>query len=208
MERGAGVVCEPGEAALNRTVCESVMGTVELPLFSLVDDVLEMRGQPQRGRSPGLLRSSWYCVTSARLRDGLVVQPGSSPLPSPSPPLRLDSDGTSCAELSACADGPAAEGSVVRRRPWSQVSLRLKRGLSVTSDMVQLGLNRVDRVVPWLLKTDSDVVLGVELPCLQPAEDCLSVCSWGELFDVDIFCSAEEAKEQLPAVERPSFETV
>ncbi|XP_043224878.1 protein unc-13 homolog 4B-like isoform X4 [Amphibalanus amphitrite] len=211
------------------TGCGPVIGRVELPLCLLVEDVLEGRDPttlpsarlrsdrstefPGGVRRPsGMLRSSWYCSTSARVRDGLVVQPGSTPSPSSST-QRFDPDDGPCAELPVCADGPTDEsgsagGALVRPpRPWSRVSLRLRKGLNVTSELVQHGLGRVDRVVPWLLKPSSDVVLGVELPCTQPDEDCLSVCSWAELSDLDVFCSAEEALELRPQLERLSIST-
>ena len=174
---------------------EPAMGEVELPLRVLAEDGLE--AYKHSGRAPSVLsRSSWYCSSaSARVKNGLVVQPGRH-LPSASP----SADPPAC-RSAALADGPAADprsasalspGSI----SWSRVSLRLKTGLSTTSDLVQLGLERVDQVIPWLLKPQSDVQLGLELPCPPPEEDCLSVCSWSELLDVDVVCSLGDGKEQ------------
>ena len=198
------------------------MGEVELPLSELTE-----AGDHAGSSQSRLLRSSWYfSASSARVKNGLVVQPGqrlsaaSTPSPSsPFPPSRLaDSPVDERADLPpACSDGPPADllsvnGVLTRTSSWGRVSLRLKKGLSTTSDLVQLGLERVDRVIPWLLKPQSDVVLGLELPCPPPEEDCISVCSWSELLDVEAIYSfgddAEQEQEQLLEPQQLFTETV
>ena len=181
-----------------------------LPLRVLVEDIPEIRKHVEHvEHAPDILRPSWYCSSSsAQLRNGLVVQPGrhlssaSTPSPSsPSPPAPLVeslADPPAVGPPASC-DGPPANlppNGAITRKTWGRVSLRLKKGLNTTFDLVQLGLERVDRVIPWLLKPASDVLLGEELPWPPPEEDCLSVGSWSELLDVEVLCSLGEAQER------------
>ena len=200
--------CAPLEPCEARARRESAMDSViVLPLRVLAENIPEIREHVEH--TPGVLRPSWYCSSSsAQLKNGLVMQPGrhlssaSTPSPSsPSPPAPLVESLADPPTFgpSASSDGPPANLSsngAITRKTWGRVSLRLKKGLNTTFDLVQLGLERVDRIIPWLLKPASDVLLGVELPWPSPEEDCLSVGSWSELLDVEVLCSLGEAQER------------